>query len=317
MAAAPVFSQSSISDLTAGVNSFSGKMAQSLPFYSTIGLNWSDAYIGQLISAPPHFGFGLTAGAVIVDAGAMRPLMSSLGYSGFGNIPMGLPLPAYTAEVRLGGIILPFDAGLKFGYLDTSKIDFINSALGGMSIDYLLVGADIRYAVLDSKVLPIKLSVGFGVNYLKGGVSTTLPTGPYNFSFGGNTLNATSPNVGLRWETTTFELKTQVSFPLFIITPYVGAGVSYSMSKAGYEVKSNITVNGGPISQTHINQLHSLGVTGVNANGFESMINSSDWNMRLYGGLSFNLAVIKIDITGMYNLFDSAYGGTVGVRFQL
>ena len=39
--------------------------------------------------------------------------------------------------------------------------------------------------------------------------------------------------------------------------------------------------------------------------------------MRLYGGVSVNLFIVKIDVTGMYDLLGGNYGLTLGTRIQL
>ena len=311
-ASLPAFSQmNELEDLQDTVKSFSEAMAKSLPFYSTIGLNWSDAHIGQLLGMPPRFGFGFSAGATTMDIDSIKGLLNQFG--NFEELPelSGFPLPGYAIEARIGGIILPFDIGLKFGYL--------NMDIETVNIDYMLFGGDFRYSLLDFRFL--RFSVGVGFNHLKGGVSTTLSEIGERFSFydGTNfrTLEMSDPEIGLNWETSTLEFKAQISFPLFIITPYAGMGINYAWSKSGYNVSSRITVDGGPITAEIAGILREIGITGIRDTGFESIIETSDWNMRLFGGLSLNLFVIKLDMTAMYNIRDNGLGATVGLRFQL
>ncbi|HUX22859.1 MAG TPA: hypothetical protein VMW69_16605, partial [Spirochaetia bacterium] len=49
----------SFSSVQTSFQSFADDVASSLPYASTIGLNWSWSYIGKL----PHFGVGLAGGA--------------------------------------------------------------------------------------------------------------------------------------------------------------------------------------------------------------------------------------------------------------
>jgi len=324
LAANPAFSQTeSLEDLQDAVNVFSAEMAKSLPFNSTLGLNWSDAYIGQLIGVPPHFGIGASVGFTTIKMDFMNNLMNHFDYEIPLDLSIGFPLPAYTIEARIGGFVLPFDIGVKFGYLNTSNMSMFDSF--GVNIDYMLFGADIRYALIDSKLIPVKLSVGAGFNHLKGGISAQLGLGDQSFSFDDGqgssySLSIRDPELGLLWQTNTLELKAHVSFPLFIITPYLGVGASYSWAKAGYKVKSDVKAykNSTPVDLNEVNDtLNEYGLSGVSAEGFESIVEISGWNMRVYGGLSFNLAVIRLDFTVMYNFRDSAFGGSFGIRFQL
>jgi hypothetical protein len=317
LAVSPVFSQSpSLQGLQDAVDSFSESMAKSLPFNSTIGLNWSDAYIGQLLSAPPRFGIGTTFGVTTVSMGFVNDLLGEFGDSEISmDIPdwLGLPLPAYTVDVRIGGFILPFDIGLKFGYLDTSNMDFMDELLP-FELNYLLIGGDVRYSLIDRRI--IKLSAGLGFNHLSGGISITGPSQSFSFGPSNDTISITDPSIGLQWRTNNLELKAHASFVHFIVTPYVGAGLGVAWSRAGYHITSNITVNGGPIDP-YIDTLKAYGITDINPDGFESLQTVTSFNMRAYGGVSFNMAVIRLDITAMYNIIGNNLGASIGLRFQL
>ena len=324
LAANPVFSSDllNLGNMQNAVTTFADSMAKALPFYSTVGLNWSDAYIGQLIGAPPHFGFGISAGFTSLKLDAISGILNQMGMGDFSNISsmlpgglgdmIGFPLPAYTVDLRLGGFGIPFDLGLKFGILDTSKIDVLADMLPGIVFDYMLAGADFRYALIDGGAIPFRLSVGGGFNYLKGGVSALISGASQSINTGsGNTITLNvDPTFGLTWETTVVEAKAQVSFPLAIITPYAGIGASYSWSKAGYFVKANL-------SSSDQGKLNGLGLSDISNAGFESIQEVSGFNVRAFGGLSLNLFVIRIDATIMYDIFNSALGATVGLRFQL
>jgi hypothetical protein len=321
LAAIPAFSQPDITSLQDSADKFSKAFAKSLPFNATMGLNWSDAYIGQLLSTPPHFGIGFNMGFTTVDIGTLSDLMGVLGASGTASdLPDigGLPIPGYTIDARLGGILFPFDVGFKIGYLSPGALESII----GAGVDYLLVGADIRYSLINAKVLPIKLSVGLGYNYLKGGVSTSVSSAQ-TFTFNDGTsdrnLELSEPKLGFNWSSKVLELKAQVSFPLLIITPYAGMGMSVAWTNAGYSIKSQLSVDGVPFdpNDAYVNVLRKYGLTGLTANGFESMQDVTSFNMRLFGGLSLNIAVLRVDITAMYNVVDGNWGATLGTRFQL
>ncbi|MDR2542830.1 MAG: hypothetical protein LBC80_05200 [Treponema sp.] len=325
LATGQVFSDTPIDDLHSAVNSFSNKIAESLPFNSTVGLNWSDAYIGQFLGIPPRFGIGVTTGFTTIPISSMNNLLNVFGAgNAMGNTNMGLPLLSYTLEARIGGFILPFDFGVKFGYLPDLSIPFMNV---GME-EYTLVGADLRYSLLP-KIIPIfKASVGIGINHLRGGISTSFPLGTeFDFSDPTDThhykLIMTDPTLTLPWSTTSYELKAQASASLLIFTPYAGLGIIYAKSNAGYRIKTEVTIkdeNG--IEITDLDELddvrdYLIGLKNFSPNGFERMIENTGFNVRAYGGVSLNLAVIKFDLTGLYNFTTQSYGLTFGARFQL
>jgi hypothetical protein len=128
-AASPVFSQGAFKDLQNAADNVIDDLAASVPFNSAIGLNWSDAYIGSF----PHFGVGASLGATTIDFNAVSGLMSMFGVplkiEGFFE-GIGFPLPAYTVEARIGGIIIPVDIGVKFGVLNP---DF--AQVSGLGLD--------------------------------------------------------------------------------------------------------------------------------------------------------------------------------------
>lgn len=329
---APVYSQD-LEVLSKTVNKFTESIAKALPLNSTIGLNWSDAYIGQLLSVPPHFGAGFTLGATTMDfssiidmLGALYPDIdiSFLKNELLENI--GIPLPGYTVEGRIGGFILPFDIGVKAGYLPQNVLGNISNDFK-FGLKHMLLGLDFRYCLLNKKVFPLRVSAGFGVNYLEGGISALLPTksnfnfkDPVNSSISYN-ISTTDTNAGIEWRTISAELKAQISFPMKFFTPYAGAGVSYAYSTAGYRIKSDIEVKDGggniiPL-ETVNNILKGYGLTGISANGFESINAFHSFNARAFGGASINLWVIRIDLTAMYEFLSGNFGATFGMRFQL
>jgi len=320
--AIPAFSQTGLKDLQNTVNDFSESLAKSLPFNATIGLNWSDSHIGQLLTIPPHLGIGITTGFTTMDFGSLNgvlkkfnaPLPDSVNIGGF-------PLPGYTVDARIGGILLPFDIGVKFGYLQLP-----DGLIPDFKLDYMLVGGDIRYAVLGGKkaISPLKVSVGVGFNYLKGGIGMPVP-GANNISFaysdplgGSHSLEIQKPEVGLNWETKSLDFKAQASLKVLILTPYIGVGASHAWSSAGYEVTSKITVDGNPITDSDINTIkNNFGISGIDENGFSQINEVTGWSFRAFGGLSVNLPFVKFDLTGMYDFLSQCYGATFGIRLQI
>jgi hypothetical protein len=303
------FSDGLLSEVQEEVHNFSETMAKSLPFNASIGLNWSDAYIGQLIGLPPHFGIGISGGVTSMDSDSLQKVLEAFDMS----LPIArMVMPAYTLEGRIGGFLLPFDVGIKFGALPEHNLG------DTFTIDYTLVGADFRYALLTGGVILPAVSVGVGINYLRGGLTAPLPSMGFKVIHD-KWLEYTDSTGGFTWETTALDFKAQVSKSFFFITPYLGLGLSHAWSKAGYSVKGNLTYTGGTVDQLK-NDLAAAEITGIDLEdnkGFSSIIENTGWSLRAFGGLAFNLAFIKIDITGMFNFLDANWGGTLGIRFQL
>jgi hypothetical protein len=209
----PAFSQS-IEDLQNSAKAMASTLSATLPFNSTLGLNWSDAYIGQLLGVPPHFGVGVSAGATTVQADEIKTLLTTLGVD-TGAFPRIVPIPAAVAEARIGGFLLPFDIGVKGGYIPPDLGKTIKDATGGLNLDYLAAGADLRFALIKGNLLLPRVSLGVGVNYMKGGLSTTVGS-DQTFTYNTYSISATKPELGLSWETTTIDLKAQVSKSLLL-----------------------------------------------------------------------------------------------------
>ncbi|MCL2211240.1 MAG: hypothetical protein FWB95_04905 [Treponema sp.] len=315
-----------LSEIQKTADNFATSMAKSLPFNSTMGLNWSDAHIGQLIAMPPHFGLGATLGFTTMDYDSIIALLDLFEIS----LPeklnwKGFPLPGYTVDARIGGIILPFDIGVKFGTLNI-KEGFWN-ALKLEDIDftmnYMLVGADIRYKIVGKKKSPFKLSIGAGFNYLKGGISLPVRTDdPLELSFGSHTLKLPGSTISLNWNTKSMDFKAQASVKVAVLTPYVGLGASHAWSSAGYGLTTNenIQVDGADIdleNETIINALKNYGLTNIAEKNIEQSNTVKGWSLRAYGGFSINVSFFRFDFTGMYDILSKNYGVTFGIRFQI
>ena len=230
-------------DLEADIQAFADGVASSLPLNASVGLNWSDAYIGQF----PHFGVGLTVGASTIPFEAARPVLDGLGLTdqiinnpSFEYISKyGMPLPAYAAEVRIGGLIIPFDAGVKVGILppDWSPGDIF----AGLELDYMNLGFDVRMPVIEERGLIPEVSIGGGYNYLRANIGFAgilggdLNIGTFEHPDPTNdqtwTVSMTDPTVNYEWSANVIDLKAQVSKGLLFFRPYEGVGASVGFGR--------------------------------------------------------------------------------------
>ncbi|MGA2615390.1 MAG: hypothetical protein ABSG38_18280 [Spirochaetia bacterium] len=303
--------------------------ASALPLESSVGLNWSDAYIGQF----PHFGIGETLGVATIPYSAIENAVTTFGGTPSSNPSflerflrtVGIPVPGYTFDVRIGGFFLPFDIGFKFGYLPSSAFPPSNPEYPrGYSIDYLLVGGDVRYALVKDKGSAPGISVGVGYNYMRADVAVSgVLNGPINIqqvSFGGSThtIGFTNPSLNIFWNSSVFDAKIQVSKNLFIITPFVGLGISYGISNAGGGMQSQMTVDGNPVTQAQIDQINSaFGTNFTYQNpGFGVKAGANGIATRVFGGLAFNLSILKIGLGYEYEFFSGSFAGMINLRIQ-
>ena len=308
--------------------SFATGTASALPLESSVGLNWSDAYIGQLLSVPPHFGIGFTVGAATIPYSALQDAITT--FAPGGTLPsnlsilskIGIPVPAYTVDVRIGGFILPFDVGFKFGYLPPNAF----SAVSNVSVDYLMVGGDVRYALMEDKGFLPGLSVGLGYTHMRGNVAIkgVLGSGAVNVtnvSFGGSThtIGFTSPDLNVFWNTNVIDAKIQISKNLFIITPYAGLGLSYGISNAGGGMQAQMTVDGTAVTQTQIDQINSAFGTNFTLQnpGFGVNASANGFATRIFGGFSFNVLILKIGLGAEYEFLSGSFAGMANARIQL
>lgn len=332
----------SVADLQEAFETFADEAAAALPMNALVGLNWSDAYIGKLLAVPPNLGAGVTFGATSIPYEAVKPVLAALGAEGnFAADPNlsfivdnGMPIPALVAEARVGGVVLPFDAGIKFASVPKKAVPLLPDKVG---LDYLSFGADFRYALLKGGALLPKLSVGASYNFLRGAVSVDGITG------GDITLQSftapdladptttedysvilTDPAVAFEWTTNVIEAKAQVSKKLLFLTPYAGLGLSSGFSNVSGGLTSELSVQdsgGTPLSDADVDKLIAVlpesGPTLEDTGFYVEGGSPKALAMRLYGGLSINLLVVYLDLTGMYNLIGGNWGASLGARIQL
>jgi len=268
-----------LSDFNDGLDTFLGEINTALPDNAVVGGTWSDAYIGQLIGIPPHFGVGIAAGVSRFPTTGFSDAMEATGT----KLPIdSLILPNFGAEGRVGGFILPFDIGFRVGMMPETE-------LSGVKVNYLHYGADVRYAVIKGNLVLPKVSVGVGYYHTDGSLSFPLQAGSLFPAIDPSFTEGKNLDLGLDFATDVFEAKAQVSKTLLIVTPYAGLGVSMALSESSYNI--------GDI---------------VKASRSDTV-----YGARVYGGFSFNIIVLKIDTTGSYDVLSGNWGVNIGTRVQL
>jgi hypothetical protein len=109
----------------------------------------------------PHFTVGATIGAAKFDLDKISEAMSENDEEAdTGSMP-SIPLPLIAGDLRLGGVVLPFDLGFSFMTLD------LGSLLGdGFLLKYTNFGVDARYLIIAAQGKIPNISVGLGYNHI-------------------------------------------------------------------------------------------------------------------------------------------------------
>lgn len=263
----------------AALTGFLGEVNEALPDNAVVGGTWSDAYIGQIIGIPPHFGVGIAAGVTRFPVSSLKTAVELTG----AKLPVDeLVLPNFAVEGRIGGFILPFDIGFRGGMLPETKLD-------GVGISYLNFGGDIRYSLLKDTLVMPGISVGLGYYHTSGAISYTFnPAELANVSY---PVTVADEELKIDFSTNVIEAKAQISKNLIFITPYAGLGASMAMTESKYKL---------------VNETKTL-----------STKDEPTFGLRVYGGTSFNILVAKIDVSGMYNVLSKNWGANLGLRVQL
>jgi hypothetical protein len=325
----PIFSQTMTYDeMVSDFEAFTEGVATTLPFNSVMGLNWSDAYIGNF----PHFGVGVTAGIAFMPFGSLEDTLGGLGVdlNEIDNAEiqdllegLGMPFPVVALEGRVGGFGLPFDMGAKLGFISPDlDIPFMQ----GITLDYLLVGADARFRLIKGMLVIPTVSVGGGFTYQYGSFDMPGMLGSdqeITELAGGHSLTLTDPDLNFNWQTFVIDLKAQASWNFFILTPYVGAGASYApYARAGGGLKSNVQFDGSDITQSQIDMVNDYypESEAPDLTAGQILVSASTpaaWSIRAFGGVSLNLALIKLDLLALYNFASGGFGASLNLRLQL
>ncbi len=319
------------------IKGFAEGVANSLPLNSSIGLTWSDAYIGQF----PHLGVGATVGFSSVPYSAVQPVIEALGLESqltsseaFGYIEQyGAPFPAYAVDARIGGFILPFDVGVKLGTIPPD-VD-TTSLVDGVDFDYFLAGANVRVPLTEGKGLMPEISVGGGYNYLRASIGLSgLADGDIELTDFSDprpdvddtyTLTLTDPEVEYFWSANVIDLQVQASKKILLFTPYLGAAASIGLGQAGGGLYSELQIDPDTLNEQDIQEINEAAeqagaetIPELGENGFSVTADMpAGWSFRAFGGFSINLLIVKVDITGMYDFLGNNFGVTLGTRVQL
>lgn len=277
------------------LDTFAGTLLKSIPS-AQVGQNqWAQAWIGSLL---PTFnmGGGVNVSAATVDIKPIKSFCSELGITALDSFNAdSIPFPVVAADIRLGGIILPFDIGFSVMKLDTSKIDSLNQAMNGIALDYFTIGGDIRYAVFKLPLFNFRVSASAGYYY----TSTKL-------SYAGSSSDMMK-GAKLNLETSTFVVGAQASAKfLRILVPFAGARLMVSNGSMDWSLTPNWNqlLTGMDSAATYFLPKTFAGKTS----------SETSWQPQLYVGLGLDLFVVDITASVGYTFGPNVFNGAVSLR---
>lgn len=322
--AAGVWGQSvQFTDFQAAFQTFADDMAGVLAANSTVGNVWSQAYVGSF----PRFGAGLALGANFVPADSAEPLFAAAGASLPSELSnLGIPIPAAALSFKIGLPFLNMDVGVKGGLIPDSAASALAS--NGVVATYETLGVNVRYAILKDRLMIPAVSIGASWNFLRGSAQTALGLGTQDFVYvvsgtpsydGTYTITVTDPDVDLQWEANTFDFTLQVSKNLLTFTPYAGAGITIGSTSAdgGMAAKVSVDKDGSAATPEEIAALEQAAGVTISDQGFLVSSESNAPTIRIYGGTSINILILRLDLMASYVPAAQALGAQVMARIQL
>lgn len=253
-----------------GLDDIAGELGIAVPQAAVQQNVYADAFIGKVFpSVPPHFAVGFNAGLTHINTEGLADAADKLGIS---DVEDNYYFPVMNADVRIGGVFLPFDVGLSFMKLNSLE----TSAFGSdITVDFFTIAADVRYAILEDGLVKPGLSVGAGYSYNSG-----------SFEIGNDDAEAS-----VDYKVHTMYVSAQISKSLNIpvvkigFTPFVGVRAVLSKYDNDYDwkVKNSTAVT--------LAQASKIAYSGSGSN---SQSTFGNFQPQLYGGLGFNFMVVQL-----------------------
>ena len=282
-------------DIQNGLNGFCDDLADTVPNTQPLQNTYAEAWIGKLI----HFGAGVNVGVSQLDISALKDATLALGIDEVDDIEDTLVFPTVTADIRLGGIILPFDVGFTFMSVDTSSLgSAVEDAIDPVVFDYFAIGFDVRYALLQGKhFLKPRVSVGAGYYYTEGSVG----------------VDDESAKASLDFSAQTFVLNAQGSAQFLCFIPFAGVRGLFSKTKADWSISADWpSIIGSDEYTSYLQDAMDYGILPSSLGGS----GSSDFKFypQIFGGIGIDLFIMTMTVSASYDFASSIASAAVSAR---
>jgi hypothetical protein len=242
-------------NIESGLDDFTFSLIKTAPSTVSHQNMWASAYIGQLLSLPPHVGGGVSVGMAQLKTDGLATVLKEMGIN---YDVKNLFLPTLTFDARIGGLLIPFDLGVH-GMMIKNPLEF-NVQESLFSIDYGTVGADIRFPIIKEEGIKPNLSIGAGYAYSKGNAGISVQDGLANVSAG--------------YESQILQATVQLSKKILIVEPFVGLRGTLSSNKRNWSWNYDGTK---ALDDAKIKELEAV-PGALDALKAENKFDSGDWS---------------------------------------
>jgi hypothetical protein len=276
----PLFAQTEFEDQ---IQRFAEELNGTLAFTSSMGLNWSVPYVGELFAYPVHLGAGIAMTGTFMNNKETAALWEQMG----STIDVSTWFPSYVIVARMGGPgILPFDIGFKIGYLPDITL------WENLKYNMFTYGVDINYALSLFVNTDTAFTIGAGFDHFEGDVSGTLAT---DMALAEVTVpSGTSAHTV--WTSNTYKLSVNFGQPILqsSMSAFGGLQVGYSTNAIGVKL--------GDVKSPYSKAMHDLTAFSV------------------FGHIGLGLRIYEwhFDMSVMINFAATLdLGFSIGVRYQI
>lgn len=285
-----------LSTVNSGLDDFGSELGFAVPQAAVQQNVYADAFIGKVFPAvPPHFAVGFNTGFTHLNTSGLAKAADSLGIDGVND---DLYFPVLNADIRIGGLFLPFDVGFSFMTLDVSSLNTMDA---DFTAEFTTFAVDARYALLEDGLVTPGISVGVGFSMNSG-------------TFGASNKNA---EVKVDYDVKTLYTQLQISKALNIpvvsigFTPFLGLRALVSDYSNDWSWKGKNSV----ISTV-------VDTYGLKTSGTASSDGFGGFQPQVYGGVGFNFMLIQLTASACADLRhiggdDNLWSGALSLRAKL
>ena len=219
---------------------------------------------------------------------------------GIKDIGDSTKLPLFTADLRVGGIFLPFDVDIAIMKTPTMNAKAFGS---DMSFDVFTIGFDARYAILEGGLIMPKLSVGLGYFYNSGKIKAS----------------SSDAEASIEYKIHTLYLSAQVSKEFSIpvvrlgLTPFVGGRLFVSKHENDWDwaLKNETAIGEATLAGKKWKDSGTDASSGFDFNSFQP---------QLFAGVGVNFALLQltasISIDPRTFFDDKLWTGAISLRVR-